>query len=106
MADDHNDGRGAPPSHIHVEGGQAAAAAKTNWLPWILAGLALLALLFALSQCDRRDKAVVAPVAEPAVATDTVTNGVAVAPDAGVDTVLSFARARSQNTGPSSCDVN
>ncbi len=87
MAEENKDGRGAPPSYIHVEGNDVAAA-KTNWLPWILAGLALLALLFALSQCNRdHNRAVVAPVAEPVVVTDTtVTNQVGVAPDAGAAT--------------------
>jgi outer membrane protein OmpA-like peptidoglycan-associated protein len=28
---------------------------KTNWLPWIIGGLALLALVAALSQCDKDD---------------------------------------------------
>lgn len=70
MADPKNDGTGAPPSHIHVEGGNTTSVAKkTNWLPWILAGLALLGLLLLLSQCGNRDAAVVAPV--PVETTET-----------------------------------
>lgn len=40
---------GSPPSHIHFGPGK-----KTNWLAWILLGLGILALLLALSRCDRR----------------------------------------------------
>lgn len=68
MANIDNDGSGAPPSHIHVEGGEK----KTNWLPWILGALALLALLFALSQCGRDRTVVPAPVVIPEE-TETVT---------------------------------
>ena len=49
-----NDNRrtdGAPPSQIHIEKKGA------NWLPWLLLGLGLLALLFALSRCGHRDTA-------------------------------------------------
>lgn len=77
MTDNRNDGTGAPPSHIHVEGGKSAAAAKTNWLPWILAALALLGLLLLLSQCGGERNAVVAPV-------ETATTTTAV-PVAGAD---------------------
>lgn len=85
MAENNEDGRGAPPSHIHVEGGSVAR--KTNWLPWILAALGLLALLFLLSRCGREDRTVVAPVAEPVVTeTTTATNRVGIAPDAGAAT--------------------
>lgn len=64
-----NDNRpeGAP-SHIHIEKNK-----KFNWLPWLLLALGLLALLFALSRCNRDDTAAVAPVASPStVATDGV----------------------------------
>ena len=47
-----NDGRrtdGAPPNHIHIE------KKATNWLPWVLLGLGVLALLFALSRCNRQE---------------------------------------------------
>jgi len=40
---------GAPPNHIHIE------TAKTNWLAWIALIAGVLALLFALSRCDRDD---------------------------------------------------
>lgn len=40
---------GAPPKHIHIE------KKTTNWLPWVLLGLGVLALLLALSRCNRHD---------------------------------------------------
>ena len=50
MADpQHDKTDGAPPRSIHVEGEEK----KTNWLAWLLLGLGLLALLFALSRCNR-----------------------------------------------------
>ena len=39
---------GAPPSHILV-----GPPKKTNWLPWLLLAIGILALLLALSRCDR-----------------------------------------------------
>jgi outer membrane protein OmpA-like peptidoglycan-associated protein len=50
----HDDRRpdGAP-SHIHIEKKKKGF----NWLPWLLLGLGLLALLFALSRCNRDDPA-------------------------------------------------
>jgi outer membrane protein OmpA-like peptidoglycan-associated protein len=72
---DPNDRRtdGAPPSHVHIEDNK-----KTNWLPWVLLALGLLALLFALSQCGDREQAVVAPVETPTAtpAAGTGTGGV------------------------------
>lgn len=50
---------GAPPTHVHIEDKKAGF----NWLPWLLLGLGILALLFALSRCDRDETAVVTPVA-------------------------------------------
>ena len=50
---DHKDGA---PSHIHIEKGKGF-----NWLPWLLLGLGLLALLFALSRCNREEPVAVAP---------------------------------------------
>jgi outer membrane protein OmpA-like peptidoglycan-associated protein len=68
MANSDHKGDGAPPSNIHV----GPATKKTNWLPWLLLGLALLALLFGLRRCSRDDTATrVAPV--PATATTTTT---------------------------------
>ncbi|WP_133366220.1 DUF2171 domain-containing protein [Qipengyuania sediminis] len=48
---------------------------KTNWLPWVLGGAALLALLAALSQCDDRDAARTGtdPVATATTTTTTTT---------------------------------
>lgn len=42
------------PNRIHV----GPEHEKRNWLPWILLGLGLLALLFALSRCNRDEAAV------------------------------------------------
>lgn len=97
MVENNDDGRGTPPSHIHV-GGEAAAK-KTNWLPWILAGLGLLALLFLLSQCDRKgDRAAVAPVGENVVVTEesVVTDEAAVA---GADSATATALAGTSGLG-------
>ncbi|VWX48424.1 OmpA family protein [Novosphingobium sp. 9U] len=52
-----NDRRDGAPSHVHIEKKKGF-----NWLPWLLLALGLLALLLALSRCDRDDKAVVTPV--------------------------------------------
>lgn len=50
MADpQHRRTDGAPPNHIHIE------TKKTNWLAWIALIAGILALLFALSRCDRND---------------------------------------------------
>lgn len=46
---------GAPPNHIHIEKKQP------NWLAWLLLALGVLALLFALSRCDRDERVAVAP---------------------------------------------
>jgi outer membrane protein OmpA-like peptidoglycan-associated protein len=64
MANSDHQKDGAPPSNVHV-----GPAKKTNWLPWILAALALLALLFGLRSCNRDDqraRVVPAPNAAPA----------------------------------------
>lgn len=52
---DPNDTRGEPPREIHIED------KKTNWLAWIALLLGILALLFALSRCNRNETAVVTP---------------------------------------------
>jgi outer membrane protein OmpA-like peptidoglycan-associated protein len=57
-----NDHRDGAPSHIHIEKKNGF-----NWLPWLLLALGLLALLLALSRCNR-EEATVAPGAPP---TDT-----------------------------------
>ena len=63
--DDHRPGE---PSHVHLG---PRHEKKSNWLPWLLLALGLLALLFALSRCGR-DEAAVAPVVTNE--TETVTN--------------------------------
>ena len=60
---------GAPPTHIHIE-----KKNRVNWLPWLLLGLGLLALLFALSRCGRNEEAVV---------TNTTTSNTVVAQTSG-----------------------
>jgi outer membrane protein OmpA-like peptidoglycan-associated protein len=68
MANPDHKGDGAPPSNIHV----GPATKKKSWLPWLLLGLVLLALLFGLRRCNRDEtSARVAPV--PATATTTTT---------------------------------
>jgi outer membrane protein OmpA-like peptidoglycan-associated protein len=52
---DPNKPEGAP-RHIHIEKDK-----KTNWLAWLLLALGLLALLFALSRCNRDDTVAAAP---------------------------------------------
>jgi outer membrane protein OmpA-like peptidoglycan-associated protein len=59
---DTNDHRDGAPSHIHIEKKKGF-----NWLPWLLLALGLLALLLALSRCNR-DEATVTPVASPTAA--------------------------------------
>lgn len=56
MADPH-DTRGAPPTHLHIE------KKKTNWIAWLALLAGVLALLLALSRCDRHGEAAVEPVA-------------------------------------------
>ncbi|WP_375427385.1 OmpA family protein [uncultured Sphingomonas sp.] len=69
--DDHKPGE---PSKINL--GPNHETKKFNWLPWLLLGLGLLALLFALSRCNREETAV-APVVvnetEPVTNTTTTT---------------------------------
>jgi outer membrane protein OmpA-like peptidoglycan-associated protein len=67
MANSDHKGDGAPPRDIHV----GPATKKTNWLPWLLGALALLALLFGLRRCGHDEQST--PVAstaapEPAIA--------------------------------------
>ena len=73
MATNNDDGhKPGEPSHIHL--GPSHETKKFNWLPWLLLALGLLALLFALSRCNRREEAV-APVVtnETEVVTNTTT---------------------------------
>jgi outer membrane protein OmpA-like peptidoglycan-associated protein len=69
---EHRDGA---PSHIHIEEKKGA-----KWLPWLLLALGILALLLALSRCNRDETDVVGPVASPA-------------PDAGVNATAAGAGA-------------
>lgn len=73
------------PSHIHIEKKKGF-----NWLPWLLLALGLLALLLALSRCDRKeDTAVVAPVAtDEAVATQAAPEVLATTAGAGASSAL------------------
>ena len=66
--DDHRPGE---PSKIHLgpnEGGK-----KFNWLPWLLAALGLLLLIFTLARCSNRDDAVAPVVTETEAVTNTTT---------------------------------
>lgn len=56
---------GAPPTHVHIE------KKKTNWLAWAALIAGILALLLALSRCDRNDTAAVAPVGDNTVVAET-----------------------------------
>ena len=68
---------GAPPTHVHIE------KKPVNWLAWLLLAAGILALLFALSRCDR-EEAVVTP--DPtATAIDGVVGATA---NAGRSTIL------------------
>ena len=78
-----DDRRGGAPSHIHVEKKKGF-----NWLPWLLLALGLLALLLALSRCDREKEVGVVPVATEAVAPQAVPEVVATTAGAGTATAL------------------
>jgi outer membrane protein OmpA-like peptidoglycan-associated protein len=77
MADPHKTD-GAPPRHVHIE------KKKTNWLAWIALLAGLLALLLALSRCDR-DHSDVALAPEP---TGEASEVVATTPNAASATAL------------------
>jgi outer membrane protein OmpA-like peptidoglycan-associated protein len=81
--DNHRDGT---PSHIHIEKNEK----KKSWLPWLLLALGLLALLFALSRCNREEVAAVAPVATPTPGAGEVGAGevIATTPNAGTSAAL------------------
>lgn len=62
-------GAGATTGHDRDRDRGVAAAhdgKRTNWLPWLLAGAGVLALLLALSRCDDRDEAAVGTDPVPA----------------------------------------
>ncbi|WP_174278306.1 OmpA family protein [Sphingomonas bacterium] len=48
---------GAPPTHVHIE------KKRTNWLAWLALLAGILALLFALSRCNRAPDVAAAPPA-------------------------------------------
>lgn len=90
MAEPNDNRHEGAPHHIHIEKNK-----KFNWLPWLLLALGLLALLFALSRCNRRDDTAVAPVGNDtaAVAPDAAPSPaagqvVATTPNAGTATAL------------------
>lgn len=62
---DPNDTRGEPPREIHIE-----KKSGTNWLAWLALLAGILALLFALSRCNRRE-AVVTNTTDVATTTAT-----------------------------------
>ena len=66
----------------HAAHGRTAAAhddgRKKNWLPWILAALGLLALLWALSRCDRDPQATTETATTTTETAAVDTSGVAV----------------------------
>jgi outer membrane protein OmpA-like peptidoglycan-associated protein len=66
MANSDHKGDGAPPRDIHV----GPATKKAGWLPWLLAGLALIALLFGLRRCSHDDTST--PVASTAAPASTI----------------------------------
>jgi outer membrane protein OmpA-like peptidoglycan-associated protein len=83
MAGSHDRHDGAP-NHIHIE-----KKKSFNWLPWLLLALGLLALLLALSRCDRSDEAGVVPEATgDAMATQAAPEVVAKTANAGASSAL------------------
>lgn len=85
MADPNDNKPEGAPHHVHIEKKKGV-----NWLPWLLLALGLLALLFALSRCNRDDRETVAPVGNDTAAAATPEAGqvVATAPNAGTATAL------------------
>jgi outer membrane protein OmpA-like peptidoglycan-associated protein len=63
---------GAPPTHVHV--GPEHGGKGVNWLPWLLLLAGLLALLFALSRCNRDEEAV--PALAPSPSADAAAGAV------------------------------
>jgi len=68
MAGPNDDRPDGAPSHIHIEKKKGI-----NWLPWLLLALGLLALLLALSRCNRNETASIAPAAVAPVAVPEAT---------------------------------
>jgi outer membrane protein OmpA-like peptidoglycan-associated protein len=78
-----DDRRDGAPSHIHIE------KKSFNWLPWLLLALGLLALLLALSRCDRDKEVGVVPEAtEGAPASEGAPQVLATTANAGAATAL------------------
>jgi len=78
--DDRHDGA---PSHIHIEKNKGF-----NWLPWLLLGLGLLALLLALSRCDREEPGVVPEATGDAAAESAAPEVLATTAGAGASAAL------------------
>jgi outer membrane protein OmpA-like peptidoglycan-associated protein len=79
-----DDRRDGAPSHIHIE-----TKKSFNWLPWLLLALGLLALLLALSRCDRDKDVAVAPEAtETTPVTDGAPQVLATTANVGAATAL------------------
>lgn len=97
MAIDPNNRETHGTSRIDEVGG-GTTKKKTNWLPWLLAALGILALLFTLSRCNRDERRVEPAPAEvntvdPAVTTpdvsgETAAAGTAAAAGAATGNVL------------------
>jgi outer membrane protein OmpA-like peptidoglycan-associated protein len=82
MAPPNDDRRPGAPTHVHIEKNKGF-----NWLPWLLLALGILALLLALSRCNRDDHAAVAPVDNTTDVAPTA-KVVATTPNAGNATAL------------------
>lgn len=85
MVDSNDNKPAGAPRHIHVE---KDATKPVNWLAWLALAAGILALLFALSRCDR-DETVVTPATgnEAAATSDQV---VAATPTAGVSALGTY----------------
>lgn len=82
MASNNDRPEGAP-SHIHIEKKKGF-----NWLPWLLLGLGILALLFALSRCGKDEPAAVTPVDNTTAMAQAPAEVVAATPNAANATAL------------------
>ena len=71
MADPDRHTEGAPPSQVHV--GPEHHRKGVNWLAWLALLAGILALLFALSRCNRDDRAVAPAVTNEVTAAGPVT---------------------------------
>lgn len=73
MADPNNT-KGNPPREVHIE------KSRTNWIPWILLALGILAALIALGRCSQQnnDAVVAAPSEAPSESPNAATPPVAI----------------------------